>query len=88
MRILVGGADDWTGATAFQSLAADAQARGEPVAIPVYLAADHDFDHPDRPIRERRGLARSVAGDGVAPIGTDPAARADGLIRVAAVLAR
>jgi dienelactone hydrolase len=88
LQILVGGADDWTGAAACQSLAAAAQARGEPVAITVYPGAYHDFDHPDLPIRERRGLAHSVAGDGVAHIGTDPAARADALIRVPAFLAR
>ncbi|MFB0492977.1 dienelactone hydrolase [Methylobacterium sp. OAE515] len=88
LQILVGGADDWTGAAACQNLAAAAQARGEPVAITVYPGAYHDFDHPALPIRERRGLAHTVAGDGVAHVGTDPAAREDALIRVPAFLAR
>lgn len=88
LQILVGGADDWTGAEACRSLAAAAQARGEPVAITVYPGAYHDFDHPGLPIRERRGLAHTVAGNGVAHVGTDPAARADALVRVPAFLAR
>ena len=88
VQILVGAADDWTGAEACQSLAAAAQARGEPVGITVYPGAYHDFDHPDLPVRERHGLAYTVGNTGLAHIGTDPAARADALARVPGFLAR
>ncbi|MDP4023561.1 dienelactone hydrolase family protein [Methylobacterium sp. NEAU 140] len=88
LHILVGGADDWTGAEACRALAAAAQARGEPVGITVYPGACHDFDHPNLPVRARRGLAYTATGTGVAHVGTDPAARADALRRVPALLAR
>ena len=88
LQILIGGADDWTGPEACQGLAASARARGEPVGITVYPGAYHDFDHPSLPVRERRGLAYTAGGDGVAHVGTDPEARADALQRVPAFLAR
>ena len=88
LQILVGDADDWTGAEACQRLTAAAQAHGEPVEITVYPGAYHDFDHPNLPVRERHGLAYSANGDGIAHVGTDPAARADALQRVPAFLAR
>jgi dienelactone hydrolase len=88
LQILVGGADDWTGAEACQGLVSAAQARGEPVEIKVYSGAYHDFDHPNLPVRERRGLAYTVGENGAAHVGTDPAARADVLQRVPAFLAR
>ena len=86
LQILVGGADDWTGPEACQGLAAATQARGEPVEITVYPGAYHDFDHPSPTVRERRGLAYTV--NGVAHVGTNPAARADALQRVPAFLAK
>ena len=73
---------------ACQSLVSAAQFRGEPVGITVYPSAYHDFDHPNLPVRERRGLAYTTNGDGVAHVGTDPAARTDALQRVPAFLAR
>ncbi|AWN49266.1 dienelactone hydrolase family protein [Methylobacterium terrae] len=88
LLILVGGADDWTGAEPCRALAEAARARGEQVEITVYPGAVHDFDAPGRPVRERRGLAYTVNRDGVAHAGTDPAARADALARVPASLAR
>lgn len=88
LLILVGEADDWTGAEACRGLADAARARGEPVSLTVYPGAYHDFDHPSLPVRERRGLAYTVEGNGVAHVGTDPAARADALQRVPAFLAR
>ena len=88
LQVLVGGADDWTGAEACQSLVSAAQARGEPVGITVYPGAYHDFDHPNLLVRERRGLAYTTNGDGVAHVGTDPAARTNALQRVPAFLAR
>jgi dienelactone hydrolase len=88
LLILVGGADDWTGAEPCRALAEEARGRGEPVEITVYPGAVHDFDAPDAAVRERRGLAYTVNRDGVAHTGTDPAARADALARVPAYLAR
>ena len=88
LEILVGGADDWTGAEDCRVLAARAQARGEPVAIRVYPGAYHDFDHPNLPVRERRGLAYTAGENGVAHVGTDPAARTDALARVPGFFAR
>ena len=88
LMILVGSADDWTGAPACQGMAEASRARGEPVEITVYPGAYHDFDHPNLPVRERRSLAYTANGDGVAHVGTDPAARADALRRVPAFLAR
>ena len=88
LLILVGKADDWTGADACQAMAEAARARGEPVEITIYPNANHEFDHPNLPIRERRGLAYTVSGDGIAHVGTDTVARADALLRVPAFLAR
>lgn len=88
LLILVGGADDWTGPGPCETLAGEARARGEPADIVVYPGAYHDFDHPDLALRERRGLAYTVNHDGIAHVGTDPAARADALKRVPAFLAR
>ncbi|GJD49528.1 hypothetical protein OPKNFCMD_2259 [Methylobacterium crusticola] len=88
LLILVGAADDWTGAEPCRAMAQDAAARGEPVEVVVYPGAHHDFDHPSLALRERRGLAYTVNRDGVAHVGTDPAARADALRRVPDFLAR
>ena len=88
LEILVGGADDWTDAEDCRVLAARAEARGEPVRIKVYPGAYHDFDHPNLPVHERRGLAYTAGENGVAHVGTDPAARADALTRVPGFLAR
>ncbi|ACA18925.1 dienelactone hydrolase [Methylobacterium sp. 4-46] len=86
--ILVGGADDWTGAEPCRGLAEAARAEGSPVELVVYPGAYHDFDAPNLPVRERRGLAYTVNQDGVAHVGTDPAAREDALRRVPAFLGR
>lgn len=88
LLILVGAADDWTGAAPCQTLAQRSDARGEAVSIVVYPGANHDFDHPSLPIRQRDGLAYTADGNGLAHVGTDPAARADALRRVPAFLAR
>lgn len=88
LLILIGEADDWTPAAPCRALAADAARAGEPIAITVYPGAYHDFDHPDLPLRVRRGLAYTGDGKGQAHIGTDPAARADAIKRVPAFLRR
>ena len=88
LLILIGEADDWTPAAPCRALAGDAARAGEPVSIAVYPGAYHDFDHPDLPIRVRRGLAYTGDGRGTAHLGTDPAARADAIRRVPAFLRR
>jgi dienelactone hydrolase len=65
-----------------------ARGRSAKVEIQVYPGAHHDFDHPNRPVQVRTGLAFSVDGSGRGHTGTDPVARADALKRVPAFLAR
>ena len=88
LLILIGGADDWTPASPCRDLAAAGAAAGDRVAIVVYPGAYHAFDHPNLPVRVVKGLAFSGSGTGAAHTGTDPAARADALVRVPAFLAR
>lgn len=88
LLILIGEADDWTPPAPCRALAAAAANAGEPVSIVTYRGAYHDFDHPNLPVRLRRGLAYTGDGRGQAHIGTDPAARADAISRVPAFLKR
>ena len=80
--ILVGRADDRSSAAACQQMVAGARGRSARLAIQVYPGAHHDFDHPNRPLQVRSGLAFSVDGTGRAHSGTNPAARADAIKRV------
>jgi dienelactone hydrolase len=86
--ILIGRADDQVSAAACQQMVAGARGRSARVVIHVYPRAHHDFDHPNRPLRLRTGLAFSVDGSGRGHSGTNAAARADALRRVPAWLAR
>ena len=86
--ILIGRADDQASAAVCQHMVAGTRGRSARVAIHVYPGAHHDFDHPNRPLRLRTGLAFSVDGSGRGRSGTDPAARADALRRAPAWLAR
>ena len=86
--ILIGRADDQASAAACQQMVAGARGRSAKVDIHVYPGAHHDFDHPNRPIEVRTGLAFSVDNSGRGHTGTDPAARADALKRVPVFLAR
>ena len=80
--ILIGRADDQASAAVCQQMVAGARGRSARVEIRVYPGAHHDFDHPNRPLQTRTGLAFSVDGSGRAHSGTNPAARADALRRV------
>ncbi len=80
--ILIGRADDQTSAAACQQMVAGAHGRSARVAIQVYPGAYHDFDHPNRPLQARSGMAFSSDGSGTAHTGTHPSARADALKRV------
>ncbi len=86
--ILSGLADDWTPAAPCQRMAAAAQGVGAPVEILTYPGAYHDFDVPDTPVHERKGLAFSGDGSGTAHLGTNEAARTDVIRRVPQWLAR
>jgi dienelactone hydrolase len=81
--LLIGEADDWTPAAPCEQLAARHPAG---VAFHAYPGAYHGFDAPNAPLRSRSGLAFTAHGDGVAHYGSDPAARADALVRVGAFL--
>jgi len=88
LLVLIGAADDWTPAAPCQTLVDAAKADGESVSIVVYPGAYHDFDHPDLPVHTVHGLAFTGSGTGEAHTGTNPAARADAIARVADFLAR
>jgi dienelactone hydrolase len=84
--ILIGGADDWTPATACQQMVAGAHGRSARAEIVVYPGAYHEFDRANAPIRLRTGLVNTVDPSGRAHGGTNPAARNDALKRVPAWL--
>jgi dienelactone hydrolase len=86
--ILIGRADDQASAHACQQMVTGARGRSAKVDLHVYAGAHHDFDHPNRPVQVRTGLAFSADGSGRGHSGTDPAARADALKRVPEFLAR
>jgi dienelactone hydrolase len=86
--ILIGRADDQASAAVCQHMVAGARGRSARVAIHVYPGTYHDFDHPNRAVQVRTGLAFSVDGSGRVHTGTNPAARADALKRVPEWLAR
>jgi dienelactone hydrolase len=86
LLLLVGEADDWTGARPCLELAAGARAVGATVETVVYPEAPHAFDAPNWPVRV---LTAVVFGDGRSPtVGTNPKARADALERVPAYFRR
>jgi dienelactone hydrolase len=71
LLIQIGEADDWTPAAPCKELAA----RNKDIRIDVYPEAYHDFDAPDTPLRERRGVAFSATGTGIVHVGTNEPAR-------------
>jgi len=86
--ILIGGADDWTSPAACEQMVRGARGRSARISLVVYPGAYHDFDHPNRPLQVRTGLAFSVDGTGRVHTGTNPAARADAIKRVQEWLSR
>ncbi len=88
LLILIGEADDWTAAQPCRDMVAAAKAVGVSVDIVAYPGAYHDFDHPNLPVHTLDHLAFASSGTGVAHTGTNPAARADAILRVPAFLAR
>src|SRR5262245_3010290 len=86
--ILIGGADDFTPASACERMVAGAHGRSARTSIVVYPGAYHDFDRPNFPVRIINGFAFAPDRSGNAHFGTDPAARADALKRVPAWIMR
>jgi dienelactone hydrolase len=86
--ILIGAADDVSSAQDCERMVAGAKGRSARISIVVYPGAFHDFDHPNRPVEVRTGYAFSADGSGRIHTGTNAAARADSLKRVAQWLAR
>jgi dienelactone hydrolase len=78
----------WTAAAPCVDLTTAAKSNGLPVDIVTYPNAYHDFDHPNLPIHTIDGLAFTASGTGQVHTGTNPAARADAIMRVPAFLAR
>lgn len=91
LAVLIGEADDWTPAAPCRDLAdrmiKAAKPGDAPLDLVVYPGAYHDFDHPKLPLRLHTGLSATADGSGNAHTGTDPAARADAIARVQALLA-
>ena len=78
--MLIGEADDWTGAKPCVDLTSSAKATGAPVEITLYPGAHHAFDEPDMPIQVVKDV---VLPDGHSPtVGTHPQARAAAIERV------
>jgi len=83
---LIGAADVWTPLPPCQAFLDHAAARGSAIDLVAYPGAYHGFDAPNNTQRE---LPEYTTRAGVVPIvGTDPAARADALLRVPAFLDR
>lgn len=82
LLILIGEADSWTPVAPCRELVALAQRSGQRIRIVTYPNAVHDFDHPSLPIRKRGNLAFTGDNTGEALVGTEPAARADAIVRV------
>jgi dienelactone hydrolase len=60
----------------------EARGRGAFTSIITYPGAYHDFDRPNFPVRQRKGLAFTANGSGTAHLGTNEAARTDAITRV------
>jgi dienelactone hydrolase len=86
--VLVGAADDWNPPAPCQVMIREARGRSAHAEIVTYPGARHEFDHPNRPMTLRTGLAFSADGSGRAHVATHAPARADALKRVPEWLAR
>ncbi|MGL4634983.1 MAG: dienelactone hydrolase family protein [Beijerinckiaceae bacterium] len=86
LLILIGEADTWTPSGPCKQLVASMVGLGRKASIITYDKALHEFDHPNRQLTKRTGLAFTSDDSGEAMVGTDPTAREDALIRVPAFL--
>ena len=86
LLVLTGAEDVWTPAAPCKDFLDGAIARGSQIELQVYPGAYHGFDAPNQP---RLELPNYRTRAGVVPIvGTEPAARADAVVRVPTFLAR
>jgi dienelactone hydrolase len=86
LLVMIGAEDVWTPLGPCKIFIDGAIGRGAPIQMQIYPGAYHDFDWPDLPRREMPQFRTSA---GVVPIeATDPAARADALVRVPAFFAQ
>lgn len=83
--LLVGGQDDWTPPEPCMELAERGNVRDR-VELVLYPDAHHGFDAPRTPVRTRKDVATAAGAE--VHIGTNEAARADSLARVAGFLER
>jgi dienelactone hydrolase len=88
LLILIGEADTWTPPEPCRQLVKIIRDYGRDAVLVTYPNAVHEFDHPDRKPTRRTGLAFTGDDSGEAMVATDPAARADALLRVPAFLKR
>jgi dienelactone hydrolase len=86
LLILIGEEDTWTPPEQCRQIVASVNAEGGSAAIIRYPNAVHEFDHPNRKVTKRTGLAFTGDNSGEALVGTESAARDDALIRVPAFL--
>ena len=85
-RIVIGGADDWTSATACESLGVRGREQRWPLEVTVYPEAHHGFDAPRGKVVHRTDVPNGVnPGKGV-HVGPEPVAREDAQRRLLAFL--
>jgi dienelactone hydrolase len=82
LLILIGEEDTWTPSEQCRQLILAVNADKGMASIITYPKAVHEFDHPDRKLTKRTGLAFTGDDSGEAFVGTEPSARDDALIQV------
>jgi dienelactone hydrolase len=82
LLILIGDNDTWTPPEQCRQVVLSVNAEGGSATIIRYPNAVHEFDHPNRKLTRRTGLAFTGDNSGVALVGTETSARDDALIRV------
>jgi dienelactone hydrolase len=86
--VLIGARDDWTPASACEQMVAGARGRSARASIVVYPGAYHEFDLANLPLQVRSGVALATGATARVHVGTDAAARADAIRRVAEWISR
>ena len=85
LHLLIGASDDWTPADPCRQLARNLERKGEPFTFVVYPGAYHQFDAPNQKLTTLPNMINGRGGYGVT-VGTDPAARADAIERLDALV--
>jgi dienelactone hydrolase len=86
VAIHTGGLDDWTPAAACVRLGDAARARGAPMTVTVYPGAYHGFDAPRGKVAVWKEVTTGAHPDKGVTIGPNPAARAEAIAAVRALL--